>query len=73
MRYGNKTTKYIKYDDGQKEDRQLVEIFNRYGMRGTWNLNSSHRGATHDPELQALYAGHEVAAHGLTHPWYADL
>lgn len=64
------------YDDGVKEDRRLVEIFNRYGMRGTWNLNASRVAVTADPggpvawpELQSLYAGHEVAAHGFTHPW----
>lgn len=63
------------YDDGQKEDRPLVEIFNRYGMRGTWNLNASHIPADVSPaarvawpEISRLYAGHEVAAHGLTHP-----
>jgi hypothetical protein len=64
------------YDDGPKEDRPLVEIFNRYGMRGTWNLNGNRVAAAVNPggdvawpELQSLYAGHEVAAHGLTHPW----
>ena len=27
------------YDDGRQEDRRLVEIFNRYGMKGTFNIN----------------------------------
>lgn len=64
------------YDDGVKEDRQLVEIFNRYGLRGTWNLNANRVKDAPDPaqpvawsELKTLYAGHEVAAHGLTHPF----
>ena len=30
----------MSYDDGKKQDRRLVEIFNRYGIRGTFNLNS---------------------------------
>ena len=62
------------YDDGQCFDRQLVEIFNRYGMKGTFHLNSGrlgsagHHGAFVDrEELRALYAGHEVACHGVEH------
>jgi hypothetical protein len=64
------------YDDGVKEDRRLVQIFNQYGLRGTWNLNANRVAAEARPdghiawpELPTLYAGHEVAAHGLTHPW----
>ena len=30
------------YDDGNVADRRLVEIFNRYGMKGTFNLCSFH-------------------------------
>ena len=26
------------YDDGVPEDKQLLEIFNKYGMKGTFNL-----------------------------------
>ena len=28
----------MSYDDGKLQDRRLVEIFNRYGIRGTFNL-----------------------------------
>ena len=28
------------YDDGVMMDKRLVEIFNRYGMKATFNLNS---------------------------------
>ncbi len=27
------------YDDGMKHDRRLVELFNRYGLKGTFHLN----------------------------------
>ena len=30
----------MSYDDGRLEDRRLVEIFNRNGIRGTFNLNA---------------------------------
>lgn len=59
------------YDDGREEDRRLVELFNRHGLRGTFNLNS---GIVSDPqriplsEYASLYQGHEVACHTALHP-----
>lgn len=59
------------YDDGLEEDRRLVELFNRHGLRGTFNLNS---GIENDPrriplaEYATLYKGHEVACHTSRHP-----
>ena len=64
----------MSYDDGRTQDRRLVEIFNRYGIRGTFNLNSGlwSRGDRIDPEeIPSLYAGHEVACHTVTHPTIA--
>ena len=64
----------MSYDDGRLADRRLVEIFNRYGIRGTFNLNS---GIFNDPdrvqpeEIKTLYQGHEVACHTVTHPTIA--
>ena len=64
----------MSYDDGKLEDRRLVEIFNRHGIKGTFNLNGGKLGypdtVTAD-EIAALYAGHEVATHTLTHPTIA--
>lgn len=66
----------MSYDDGRDYDRRLIEIFNRYGIRGTFHLNSGKLGqdnrfVTAD-EIASLYAGHEVSVHTLTHP-YLDL
>lgn len=64
----------MSYDDGKHADRRLVELFNRYGIRGTFNLNG---GLYHDEnripqeEYRELYKGHEVACHTLTHPTIA--
>ena len=30
------------YDDGVEQDIRLMEIFNRHGLKGTFNLNGSH-------------------------------
>lgn len=61
----------MSYDDGRHEDRHLLEIFNKYGIKGTFNLNS---GLKDDPkripqsEYKELYKGHEVACHTFSHP-----
>lgn len=61
----------MSYDDGKHPDRRLLDIFNRYGIRGTFNLNG---GLSDDPrripqsEYRELYSGHEVACHTWTHP-----
>ena len=28
------------YDDGVTQDKRLIEIFNKYGLKATFNLNS---------------------------------
>lgn len=71
------------YDDGVTQDKRLIKIFNKYGLKCTFNLNSELLGkpgelniagkkVAHnkvDPsEVRELYKGHEVAVHTLTHP-----
>lgn len=60
----------MSYDDGRVEDRRLVEIFNRYQMKGTFHLNS---GLIQDDRIKPeewaeLYRGHEVSCHTVLHP-----
>lgn len=64
----------MSYDDGKVEDRRLIEIFNRYNIRGTFNLNSElseTAGRIPKSEWKTLYEGHEVAVHTCTHPTLA--
>ncbi len=64
----------MSYDDGREYDRPLIEIFNRYGIRGTFHLNAGLLGG--EPgrerisfdEIRELYRGHEVSCHTYTHP-----
>ena len=61
----------MSYDDGKVEDERLVQIFNKYGIKGTFNLNagllkSSNR--IQRERIRELYKGHEVATHSYTHP-----
>lgn len=61
----------MSYDDGKLEDRKLVSIFNKYGIRGTFNLNSGliDQDIRIKPEEWVdLYKGHEVATHTVSHP-----
>ncbi len=71
------------YDDGVTQDRRLIELFNKYNLKATFNLNSEllglegrltygGRSVDHNKvmpdEVKELYKGHEVAVHTLTHP-----
>ncbi len=63
------------YDDGVRQDIRLSDIFLKYGMKGTFNINSLMMGdsETHGrlmPSEVKRYIydrGHEVAAHGANH------
>lgn len=61
----------MSYDDGRIEDRKLISIFNQYGIKGTFHVNS---GRFEDPrrikpeEFKELYKGHEISCHTSTHP-----
>ena len=64
----------MSYDDGRTFDRRLVDIFNRNGVKSTFHLNSgllTRPGHVEPDEVKALYAGHEVACHTVTHPTIA--
>ena len=60
----------LSFDDGRVQDRRLVTLLNRCGIKATFNLNSGEQGENRIPlcEYAALYAGHEIAAHGVRHP-----
>jgi len=62
----------MSYDDGRDHDRRLVEIFNKYGIRGTFHLNSGYLGDEKHvapEEVAELYKGHEVSCHTVNHPF----
>lgn len=66
----------MSYDDGPKADRKLVEMFNKYGIRGTFNLNSGMLGSPkyiEAAEVAGLYTGHEVAVHTVNHFFVENL
>ncbi len=85
---GRIKTLTLSYDDGVEQDRKLIEIMNKYGLKGTFNLNSGEYaeeghvypvGTIHRRMSRSMVtdtyknSGHEVAVHGLTHPWLEQL
>lgn len=63
---GKRKALTFSYDDGSPWDCQLLEIFNRYGMKATFNLHTLNKDLS---GIKNLYAGHEIACHGKTHPY----
>ncbi len=76
------------YDDGVTQDRRLVDLFNKYSLKATFNINSElldtentltygNKSVAHNKvfreEIKSLYKGHEVAVHTLTHPLLPNL
>ena len=75
------------YDDGVTQDQRLIRLFDKYGMKATFNLNSGTLGnggslvreevtvshAKPRPcEVKEIYKNHEVAAHTIVHPMLTD-
>ncbi len=83
---GLKKAVTFSYDDGVLQDRKLVEIFNKYGIKATFNLNCGLLDETDywkngevivqrlsSAEVCSLYQGHEIACHCFTHPHLPQL
>lgn len=85
-----KFMKYLtfSYDDGVRQDIKLIELFKKYGVKATFNLNSGSLGhigrITHfgfdvcfdkvkPDEVKAVYDGFEVAMHGVKHQNFPTL
>lgn len=66
------------YDDGVRQDKRLIKIFKKYGLKGTFNISAGlftdkyegvEDGIMSLPEALELYtdSGMEIAAHGYKH------
>jgi peptidoglycan/xylan/chitin deacetylase (PgdA/CDA1 family) len=63
------------YDDGCRDDIRLAGIFNKYNLKGTFNLNSAWLGKNdtdwhltrEEIKKHLIDAGHEIATHGALH------
>lgn len=83
MKFKNGYTKAVtfSFDDGNLDDIRIIELFKKYGLKGTFNLCSgclteSHGWTFKDKYVKHinymdypnLYDGHEVATHTYRHP-----
>ncbi len=61
----------LSYDDGCKADIRLADTLDKYGIKCTFNLNSSRLLAGNDLTVEdaknLMANGHEVAVHGKNH------
>jgi len=77
----------LSYDDGVTQDIRFIELINKYNLKCTFNLNSELLGKNgmliregkriahykvQAADVREIYAGHEVAAHTLTHPMLTE-
>lgn len=73
MRYPNGKAKAVtfSYDDGVPQDKRLAELFDRYGMKATFNFNCEYMRKTNFTKEEIneyfLSKGHEIAVHGANH------
>lgn len=76
----------LSYDDGVVQDIRLIEILDKHGIKGTFNINTNqyfpedgvrekYYGRMTLSEAQKLYtnSGHEVAVHAKNHPFLEQL
>lgn len=74
MRYPDFKRKAVtfSYDDGVIYDKRLIEIFDKHGLKGTFNIPSGLLGMDRhfsNEELLRLFkdSAHEIAVHGYRH------
>ena len=71
-------------DDGTIYDTKVIDIFNKYNIRATFNLNSGlqdyvwYKGDLPVRRLDLykyknIYNNHEIASHSLTHPYLTNM
>lgn len=62
----------MSFDDGKDCDLKLADMFDQYGIKGTFHLNSGNLNkptflTTED--VRKLSMNHEISVHGSTHPF----
>ena len=73
MRYPEGKYKAVtfSYDDGVVQDERLAKVFDKYGMKATFNFNCDALRPSHYTDEQIneffLSKGHEIAVHGELH------
>ena len=70
------------FDDGNYEDKRLAGIFDKYGLKCTFNIIGSRLVLAERKhpankltveEMKEIYRNHEIAMHTYSHPYLTDL
>jgi len=67
---GKRNALTMSYDDGTIYDTKLIEIFDKYGIKASFHLNSGLFGTGRrlsENDIAKLYKNHEISAHGVYH------
>ena len=77
---GKKKAVTFSYDDGVEQDVRFIELLDRYGLRGTFNLNLGLQSPENTfqksgvlvcrigrADIASVYKDHEIAGHTMTH------
>lgn len=62
----------MSFDDGKWFDVPLSEMFDKYGIKGTFHLNSGNLNKETyltDQQVRMIGKNHEISVHGKTHPF----
>lgn len=82
---GKRKALTMSYDDGRESDMRLIDIFNKYNIKGTFHLNSgiidNEESKKYDQygrridisKIKEIYKDHEVACHTVLHVPLAEL
>ena len=88
MWQGKKKAITFSFDDGVSQDIRTIAILDKYGLKGTFNLNSGkfgmkfpyetegrvvERTLIEPTQVKELYKSHEVAVHTVAHPNLTEL
>ena len=66
---GKKNILTMSYDDSNESDKRLAALFDKYGIRGTFNVHNGGDGHVQADEYPRVYKNHEVAVHTVAHPY----
>lgn len=79
---GKRRAMTFSYDDGILADLRLIELMKKYGVKGTFNINTHHYENGNEPDNRLTKAQikaiaddprFEIACHGHRHPYYTYL
>lgn len=67
---GKRKALTMSYDDCGTQDVRLIDILDKYSIRGTFHINSGLlENPRHNPKekIKEIYKNHEIAVHGVKH------